>query len=75
MTKNVDHHNGQITDLTSNVEKLLKEMDLVDTRVMNAVSSGLPWNLLSAVMRFFHDRNDKDRELISTSTEDPAIAG
>ena len=49
-------------------------MTAVDNRVKEAVENGLPWDLLTAVMRFIHDRSYEDREVISHSSQDPKIS-
>lgn len=74
LAENVRHHVHKIADIKSNVTKLNKEMNAVDNRVKEAVENGLPWDLLTAVMRFIHDRSYEDREVISHSSQDPKIS-
>ena len=49
-------------------------MTEVDGRVKEAVENGLPWDLLTAAMRYVHDRSYEEREVISHSARDSKIS-
>lgn len=49
-------------------------MTEVDGRVKEAVENGLPWDLLTAAMRYVHDRSYEEREVISHSSRDSKIS-
>ena len=74
LVESVRNNVHKFADIKSNVTKLNKEMTQVDNRVKEAVENGLPWDLLTAAMRFIQDRSYEEREVISLSSRDPKIS-
>ena len=74
LVESVRNNVHKLADIKSNVTKLNKEMTQVDHRVKEAVENGLPWDLLTAAMRFIQDRSYEEREVISLSSRDPKIS-
>ena len=76
LSENVQNQDEQISGINSELVKLAEELKSFDGRSGDANSKDVPWDVLTSVMRFFHDRNDADRELLSKSTvEDDKISG
>merc|ERR1711970_785694 len=77
-TDKVQDHDKQLIDLASTISKLMKDLKRVDSQLEGGVDGqgrpggrlgGVPWDLLTSAMTFFHDRNDNDRDLITSRAE------